>query len=301
MVKRETLNFKPDDKLSLVRRKLASSNVAACMVVDDGGKLLGVFTRTDLLKPIPTKIILVDHNELSQAITGADKVNILEIVDHHRLGNPPTQQPISFINLPVGSTSTIVADLFRKQGLEPDRSIAGVLMGGIVSDTLNLKGPTATPTDHEILGWLEGIAGTRAEVLAEQIFNAGSIIKSEAPENVIRSDMKIYEEGSFRFSVSQVEELGFDNLWACVKHLNETLGEICQAEGLLFAALLVTDVNSQNSLLLMKGDEAVKEGITYPHQETEDIFELNGIVSRKKQLIPYLTTIVRQLSPEPIS
>lgn len=301
MVRRETLNFKPDDKLSQVRRKLASSNVPACMVVDDGGKLLGVFTRTDLLKPVPTKIILVDHNELSQAVTGAEQVNILEIVDHHRLGNPPTQQPISFINLPVGSTSTIIGDLFRKHSREPAPEIAGVLMGGIVSDTLNLKGPTTTQTDHEILSWLEGIAGIRAETLADKIFNAGSIIKSEAPENVIRSDMKVYEEGPFRFSVSQVEELGFDNLWACVKNLNTTLGEICGSEGLHFAALLVTDVNSQNSLLLMKGDEAVKEAITYPHQATDDIFELNGIVSRKKQLIPYLTTIVRQLSPEPIS
>ncbi len=301
MVRRKTLNFKPDERLSHVRRKLASSNAAACMVVDDEGKLLGVFSRTDLLKPVPTRIILVDHNELSQAIPGADQVNILEIVDHHRLGNPPTQQPISFINLPVGSTSTIVADLFRKNQLKPAPEIAGVLMGGIVSDTLNLKGPTTTQTDHEILDWLEDIAGIRAEALAEQIFNAGSIIKSETPENVIRSDMKLYTEGPHRFSVSQVEELGFDNLWACLKDLNAKLDDICQAEGLLFAALLVTDVNTQNSLLLMKGDEGIKEGITYPHQATDDIFELSGIVSRKKQLIPYLTTIVRQLSPEPIN
>jgi manganese-dependent inorganic pyrophosphatase len=179
--------------------------------------------------------------------------------------------------------------------------VAGVLMGGIVADTLNLKGPTATRVDEEMLRWLEKLSGTSAEALAEKIFNAGSIIKSETPENVIRSDMKLYTEGPHRFSVSQVEELGFDNLWACLKDLNAKLDDICQAEGLLFAALLVTDVNTQNSLLLMKGDEAIKEGITYPHQATDDIFELSGIVSRKKQLIPYLTTIVRQLSPEPIS
>lgn len=301
MVEPKTLNFKPDERLSHVRRKLASSNAAACMVVDDDGRLLGVFSRTDLLKPVPTRIILVDHNELSQAIPGADQVNILEIVDHHRLGNPPTQQPISFINLPVGSTSTIVADLFRKNQIKPPPEIAGVLMGGIVSDTLNLKGPTTTETDHEILGWLQDLAGMRSDALAEEIFNAGSIIKSETPENVIRSDMKLYTEGPHRFSVSQVEELGFDNLWACMKDLHSKLEEICRAEGLLFAALLVTDVNTQNSLLLMKGDEAVKESITYPHQATDDIFELNGIVSRKKQLIPYLTTIVRQFTPEPIT
>jgi manganese-dependent inorganic pyrophosphatase len=299
LIRRNTLKFGPDEKLAAVRRKLTSSkDAAAYMVTDEEDRLIGVFTKTDLLKPISTKLILVDHNELSQAVPGADQVNILEIVDHHRLGNPPTQQPISFINLPVGSTSTIVADLFRKHGREPEARIAGVLMGGIVSDTLNLKGPTTTRMDEEMLHWLEKIAGVDAAKLAESIFNAGSIIKSESPESVIRSDLKVYEEGPHRFSVSQVEELGFDNLWSCREELDETLGRIQQAEGLLFAALLVTDVNTQNSLLLIRGDEAVIENITYPHQAVSDTFELNGIVSRKKQLIPYLTSIVRQIAPE---
>jgi len=299
MVRKNTLNFAPDERLGPVKRKIATSGQSACMVVDDDGRLLGVFSRTDLLKPIRTRLILVDHNELSQAVPGADKVNILEIVDHHRLGNPPTPQPISFINLPLGSTSTIIADLFRKNGQTPDAAIAGVLMGGIISDTLNLKGPTTTAVDHEILSWLENLAGVPVQELADQIFNAGSVIKLEPPENVIRSDMKIYEEGPHRFSVSQVEELGFDNVWTCMDQLNQTLEDICAAEGLYFAALLVTDVNSQNSLLLIKGDRSVKEAITYPHRAADDIFELNGIVSRKKQLIPYLTSIVSQLLPEP--
>ena len=301
MIKKKTLNFRPEEKLSSIRRKLGSSNAAACMVVDEDNKLLGVFTKADLLKPIPTQLILVDHNELSQAVPGAEHVNILEIVDHHRLGNPPTRQPISFINLPVGSTSTIVADLFRRDGIAPEIPIAGILMGGIISDTLNLKGPTTTQKDRETLQWLESISGTKADDLAEQIFNAGSIIKSETPENVIRSDHKIYREGAFTFSVSQVEELGFNNLWPCVGNLHEALETVRKAESLLFSALLVTDINTQNSLLLIAGEEFVIESITYPHQATHDIFELNGIVSRKKQLIPYLTTLVRQLTPDPLS
>lgn len=301
MVRQKTLNFGPEEKLATVRRKLAKSDAAACMVVDDEGKLLGVFTKTDLLKPIRTNLILVDHNELSQAVPGAEQVNILEIVDHHRLGNPATQQPISFINLPVGSTSTIVADLFRRDGLEPEKAIAGVLMGGIISDTLNLKGPTTTLKDHEVLSWLEGITGVEANELAEQIFNAGSIIKSETPENVIRADHKIYEEGGFRFSVSQAEELGFNNLWPCSEELHEALKKVQDKENLLFAALLVTDINTQNSLLLIAGEDMIIESITYPHRDADDIFELNGIVSRKKQLIPYLTTLVRQLTPETIN
>jgi len=298
MMRRETLNFSPEDRLGLVRRRLAGASAATFMVVDEAGRLLGVFTRTDLLKPPRTRLILVDHNELGQAVPGADLVEILEIVDHHRLGNPPTRQPIAFINLPVGSTSTIVADLFRKAGLTPEPAVAGVLMGGIIADTLHLRGPTATALDHEILAWLEGVAATPAAALAEQIFNAGSVIKGESAESVIRADFKTYTEGPFRFSVSQVEELGFDNLWSRREALDAALEAVRKAEGLLFSALLVTDINSQNSLLLIRGDELVLNSISYPHQAAEEVFELNGIVSRKKQLIPYLTTLVRQLAPD---
>jgi manganese-dependent inorganic pyrophosphatase len=298
LIRRETINFRPDEKLASVRRKLATRDAAAYMVVDDENKLLGVFTKTDLLKPVPTRLILVDHNELSQAVPGAEQVDILEIVDHHRLGNPPTSQPIAFINLPVGSTSTIVADLFRKEGLEPEPAIAGVLMGGIISDTLHLKGPTTTALDSAMLKWLEDIAGTPAATLAEAIFNAGSIIKSDAPEAVLRSDMKLYEEGPVRFAVSQVEELGFDNLWGRIQDLHEELERTLRKENLIFAALLVTDVNSQNSLLLIRGNEELLETIRYPHRAAQDVFELNGVVSRKKQLIPYLTSLIRQLAPE---
>lgn len=298
MVNRDTVNFGSEERLKLVKRRLASTDAAACMVVDDDNKLLGIFTKTDLIKPIPSKLILVDHNELSQAVPGAEQVQILEIVDHHRLGNPPTQQPISFINLPVGSTSTIVADLFRKDGRKPAPGIAGVLMGGIISDTLNLKGPTTTARDIEILAWLEQIAGESADSLAGQIFSAGSLIKTEKPENVIRSDFKIYLEGSCRFSVSQIEELGFDNLWDHRQELYNALETVRVQENLLFSAVMVTNINTQDSLLMIRGDDSIISSITYPHQAAVDIFELKGIVSRKKQLIPYLTAIVRQVVPD---
>lgn len=296
MVKRKTVNFGPEEKLTTIRRKIAASDAAAFMVVDEQNNLLGLFTKTDLIKPIQTKLILVDHNELSQAVPGAEQVQILEIVDHHRLGNPPTQKPIAFINLPVGSTSTIVAELFHKDRLTPEPSIAGILMGGIISDTLNLKGPTTTQTDVQILRWLESIAGESADKLADEIFSAGSLIKSEEPENVVRSDFKIYHEGNFRFSVSQVEELGFDNLWEHRKSLDDALESVRTKENLFFSAMLVTNINTQNSLLLIRGDEGIIDSITYPHHAADDIFELKGIVSRKKQLIPYLTGIVRQFS-----
>lgn len=298
MLTEKTRTFSPDEKLQSVRRKVATADSAAYMVVDDDGRLKGVFTKTDLLKPIPKHLIMVDHNELSQAVPGADQINILEIVDHHRLGNPPTQHPILFLNSPVGSTSTIVGDLFRKDGLTPSPEIAGILMGGIISDTLHLNGPTTTETDSEILKWLSSIAGQDAASFAEEIFSAGSIIQIESPETVIRSDMKTYHEGGYHFSVSQVEELGYDNFWEYREALDEALESVREQENLRFAALLVTDINSQNSLLLIRGDETVVDNIMYPHRAAQDVFELNGVVSRKKQLIPYLTTLVQGLTKE---
>lgn len=294
MYHREVQKFRPEETLNQVRKKIALSKAPAFMVVNENEQLVGVFTKTDLLKPIKTRIVLVDHNELSQAVTGADQVQILEVVDHHRLGNPSTSQPIFFLNAPLGSTSTLVADLFQKAGHKPSREIAGVLMGGMISDTLNLKGPTTTQRDVELLDWLSGIADFKASDLADRIFNAGSIIQSaENAEAIIRSDMKIYDEDSVRFSVSQVEELGFDNLWEKKKELDLALAEIQQNEQLDFAALLVTDINTQNSLLLAAGDEEFTSRITFPLRESVGVYELNGVVSRKKQLIPYLSSLVR--------
>jgi manganese-dependent inorganic pyrophosphatase len=299
MMNTETLNLRPEEKLSSVARKVAASNQQASMVLDDGGRLVGVLSKTDLLKPVATRLILVDHNELTQAVPGADQVEIVEIVDHHRLGNQPTQQPIAFINLPLGSTSTIVADLYRRAGLQPEPAIAGVLMGGLISDTLNLKGPTTTDTDRDILTWLAELAGCSVNELATDIFNAGSVIKSESVEHVLQTDMKIYEEEEHRFAVSQIEELGFDPVWERCSELNDALQQLCTREGLLFAALLVTDINTQNSILLIRGEESIVESVTYPHIAAHDVFELNGIVSRKKQLIPYLTTLVQNHAPQP--
>jgi manganese-dependent inorganic pyrophosphatase len=292
MMKSKVVKFRPDDRISSVRRRIANLTVPAYMVVDEDDRLIGVFSKTDLLRPSRIGLVLVDHNELSQAVPGAEQVQIHEIVDHHRLGNPPTEQPILFINRPIGSTSSIIAEMFHRDGVEPSAAIAGVLMGGIISDTLNLQGPTTTPTDGRLLEWLENLAGISADELAETIFSAGSIIISETPETVIRTDMKVYQEGALSFSVSQVEELGFDNFRQHHRELEEALGRVRESENLSFAALLVTDINSQNSLLLVEGDEELRDQIKYP-LGSSGAFELNGIVSRKKQLIPYLSGLVR--------
>ena len=265
------------------------------MVQDENGSLAGILSKSDILKPVQTRLVLVDHNELTQAVTGADEVQITEIIDHHRLGPMNTATPILFINEPVGSTCTIVADLFRSSGLEPSAEIAGIMMSGLISDTLNLNSPTTTPKDAEILSWLSGLAGEAPQNLAEAIFSSGSVIQASSPSAIVQSDHKVYDEDGVRFAVSQVEELGFGSFWIRAKEISAELEEVRRRERLYFAALLVTDINTQNSLMLVKGDSELIEAITYAHVEKNEIFELPGIVSRKKQLIPYLTSLVREI------
>lgn len=295
MTDRKFASVSGDLRLSDLRRKFASANTGAFIVLNDEGKLQGILTRTDFLKPIKTRLVLMDHNELTQAVPGAGEVTITEIIDHHRLGSLNTQQPILFLNEPVGSTCTIVADMFRREGLKPSASIAGIMMGGIISDTLHLNSPTSTEKDASILGWLSQIAGVNSSSLADAIFSSGSVILASAPDAVIRSDFKIYEEDSTRFSVSQVEELGFGNFWNHSKKILNALEKVQSDEKLTFAALLVTDINTQNSLLLVKGDADFISRINYPHVEKDEIFDLPGIVSRKKQLIPYLSSLLKEM------
>lgn len=287
-----------DLRISEVRKKFSASSPHALLVTDDHGRLEGILTKTDLLRSTETKLVLVDHNEMSQAVTGADEVTITEIIDHHRLGPINTQQPILFLNEPVGSTCTIVADLFRREGLRPSPEIAGIMMSGLISDTLHLNGPTTTPKDGMILSWLAEISGVQSKQLAEEIFNSGSVILANPPEKIVRSDYKIYEEEGIRFSVSQVEELGFGNFWQEAKPIAGALQDLRDEERLAFAALLVTDINTQNSLLLVKGDAGFIDRISYTHIEQDEIFDLPGVVSRKKQLIPYLTSLLKEMGSD---
>ncbi|HWA10723.1 MAG TPA: putative manganese-dependent inorganic diphosphatase [Opitutaceae bacterium] len=288
----------PDARIAEIRRKLATQSVSTFIVLDDNGALTGVLSRGDVLKPVKTRLVLVDHNEMTQAVNGADEVTITEIIDHHRLGALNTQQPILFINEPVGSTCTIVADLFRREQLKPSPELAGIMMSGIISDTLNLNSPTSTPKDSAVLKWLAGVAKVDPPQLAETIFSSGSVILASPPEKVVRSDHKVYEEDGVKFAVSQVEELGFGNFWQHAKAIAEALKNLRDEERLAFACLLVTDINTQNSLLLVKGDAGFIQRISYAHVEKDEIFDLPGIVSRKKQLLPYIGSILKEMGAD---
>jgi manganese-dependent inorganic pyrophosphatase len=297
VIDREFVTVAPDERIANVRKKFSVTN-HALLVINDDGSLSGILTKSDIFKPVQTRLVLVDHNELTQAVPGAEEVTIAEIIDHHRLGALNTAQPILFINEPVGSTCTIVADLFRRENLQPSPSIAGIMMSGLISDTLHLNGPTTTSKDALMLAWLSEIAGVNSKHLAEEIFNSGSVILANPPEKVVRSDFKVYEEDGVRYAVSQVEELGFANFWQHAKAIATAVQELRDEERLVFAALLITDINTQNSLLLVKGESAVIDRISYPHVQQGEIFDMPGVVSRKKQLIPYLTTLLKELLVE---
>lgn len=298
LIERKFTTLNADMRIAEIRKKFGPSAPHAMMVTSEDGTLQGILTKSDLLKPVPTRIVLVDHNELTQAVPGADEVTITEIIDHHRLGPIATPQPILFINEPVGSTCTIVADLFRRYGLAPTPEIAGLMMSGLISDTLLLQSPTSTEKDASILTWLETFADIKAKALAKLIFSSGSVILASPPDKIVRSDFKIYDEDEVRFSVSQVEELGFDNFWQHAKAMARALADLRHDERLAFACLLITDINTQNSLMLVKGDSEFVRRISYAHVEQDEIFDLPGVVSRKKQLIPYLTGLIKEMITE---
>ena len=286
MVHEHFLTFHEDESLASVRPLATSSNFQAFPVLDEEERLVGILSKSDFLKKVERQLILVDHNELSQAVQGADQVEILEVVDHHRISFS-TQQPILFRNEPVGSTSTIVADCFFRYGVELPKPIAGLLLAGLVSDTLNLTSPTSTPRDAEILKRLEQIAGLNARDFTDKLFASGSVLTSKPAAESITTDCKEYVEGERTFSVAQIEELGFDQFWKRKAEVLAALDAYRERKGYYFSALLVTDVVQQTSLLLVNGAAAFLKTIDYPEVE-DGISELAGVVSRKKQLLPYL-------------
>ena len=237
----------------------------------------------------------MDHNELGQAVKGAGELEIIEVLDHHRLASFNTDIPILFWNNPVGSTSTLVALSYDQHGIVIDRPIAGLLMAGLISDTLNLTSPTATPIDAKVLENLSKIAGIKPADLAESIFAVGSPLLTLRPKEVILADCKDYTEDSFGFSVSQIEELGFSHYYEKQDSLLEELEAYRSKQGNYFAALLITDVNTQNSLLLISAPAEFLDTITYPRR-APNLFELNNVVSRKKQLVPYLLDCLHKIN-----
>ena len=260
--------------------------------VVDGEKLVGVLSKSDLVNPPKPELVLVDHNELSQAVTGAEDGEIIEVLDHHRLGGSlKSSHPIIFQMEPVGSTCTLVARKFKQAGIEPSPGIALCMASGMISDTLHLRSPTTTDVDREILQWLQGFCDCHLADYANEFFRVGSALRNCTPEQVVREDCKEFSENEIRFSISQIEEIGFDRFWKRKEELAAALEGLCNEHNLEFSALLITDIASNGSLLLMSSEPEGWEEINYPQLE-DKLYELEQVVSRKKQLLPLIISLL---------
>ena len=266
--------------------------------VVEGNRLVGVISKSDLVHPPRPQLVLVDHNEISQAVQGADEADVLEVLDHHRLGGSlKSTNPIRFNMEPVGSTCTLVARMFRSADIKPTAGIALCMASGMISDTLNLRSPTATDVDRDLLRWLQKYCEVNLDQFAGEFFQVGSALRSCDSDQVVREDCKEFEESGIRFSISQIEEIGFDLFWKRKEELSQSLEQLAAASGLEFSALLVTDISSNGSLLLMSREPEGWEEINYPQLE-DRLYQLDEVVSRKKQLLPLICSLLEATGSE---
>jgi manganese-dependent inorganic pyrophosphatase len=282
-----------DESLEALRYRFMDSAHPGVLVLNGSAQVAAVATKSTLLAPLPIKLVLVDHNELSQAVPGADRVEILEIIDHHRLGNMHTDAPIRFVNQPLGSTCSVVAGLYRAAGINPDSKTAGLLLAGLLSDTVLLKSPTATDTDRELCDWLAGLANIDAQEFGERMFAAGSALAAYGSmEELILADFKEYTQEGKRFGVGQVEVVNFDEFQDKRGAIASCLEQLCQNRALDLGGLLVTDIVRATSLLLLAGNSELLARVGYPRLDA-GLYELKGVLSRKKQLLPHLLKILK--------
>lgn len=284
---------RPNDLLEDLRLKLTHGKQSGAIVCSGDGRVEGIATKSHLIKNSPVKLVLVDHNELSQAVPGADKVEIIEVIDHHRLGNFHTDLPIKFINQPLGSTCSIVSTLYQQAGIKPEKKIAGLLLAGLLSDTVILKSPTTTEIDRKLITWLEKCSGLDHQEFGSQLFAAGSPMASGlSARKLVFNDFKEYGVGTFLLGLGQVEVVNFHSFHQRQEELMVELRKVREEKGYELAALLVTDIVMENSLLLTAGSGELPFIIGYP-QESDNLYRLNGVLSRKKQLVPHLLKVFK--------
>jgi len=293
LVDDQFLSVELGDKVEDLRLKLVHSDQPGALVLDGDGRVRGIATKSNLLAPSPLKLILVDHNELSQAVPGADKVEILEVIDHHRLGNFHTDQPIRFVNQPLGSTCTVVATLYRQAGIDPEPAFAGLMLAGLLTDTVIFKSPTTTDLDRELADWLGSLAGFDPVEFGQRIFQAGSSLAGfSSRRELVLSDFKEFSAGDQRFGIGQVEVVNFAEFYDLKDEIEQALTEIRRQRDLGTIGLLVSDIVRGTSLLLALGDPQLPYVIGYPRLE-ENLYELKNVLSRKKQLVPHLLKVLQ--------
>ncbi len=263
-------------------------------VVDENNRYLGIARQRNILNPPRLKIILVDHNEPRQSIAALEEAELLEILDHHRLGNPYTHQPIRFTVDVVGSTSPLVTEQTAEAGLSAPPAIAGALLSGLLSDTLILTSPTTTARDkaaaERLARWAfvggSPLKGETVESYGKAILSAGAGLSNRKPEEIVSTDIKPFEGGGFKFAVAQAEVTDIMQLTEHLTPLTEALDDLRDKRGLDFAMLLVTDVvRGTSRLLISSSAPPILEDLPYPPLP-DGTRDAPGVVSRKKQLLP---------------
>jgi manganese-dependent inorganic pyrophosphatase len=268
-------------------------------VVNDDGTYFGIVRQRDLLNPPRIRLILVDHNEPQQAVSALDEAELIEILDHHRLGNSPTHAPIKFTVEPVGSTSTLVTEKIVESGFAPPPEIAGLLLAGIISDTLKMISPTTTERDQEAVRrlsrWAFGpnskLKDSDVDSFAEKVLAAGSGLSSRPPEEIVSGDLKTYEAGGYNFAISQAEVSDLYEIDEHLKPLSDALERLRENRDLDFAALMITDVVRGSSRLIINNAPAILEDLPF-RKNPDGTLNAKDIVSRKKQLVPAILSLL---------
>ena len=288
--------FRMNDYVDDIKDIMAKKRFRDFPILDRHGRFKGFISRRRFLGASKKKVILVDHNERSQAVDGIEEAEIIEIIDHHRLGDIETVSPITFRNQPVGCTATIINQMYEENEIEVPREIAGLLCGAIISDTLLFRSPTCTPLDEKTAKKLAKIADIDLEQMAQEMFNAGSNLKGKSAEDICFQDFKQFTVNDTIFGVGQITSMSKEELAAIRDMMTEHLPKVLEAHNLNMIYFMLTDILAESTELLCVGTGA--RGIALSAFDLPDNAKslmLKGVVSRKKQLIPVLVETMQQM------
>ncbi len=288
--------FNVNEKTDDIKEIMGQKRYRDFPIVDKDDNYIGMISRRNLLNLKRKQVIMVDHNEESQAVDGIDHAEILEIIDHHRLGTLETMSPVFFRNQPLGCTATIMYQMYQERGVEIPKKIAGLLCSAIISDTLMFRSPTCTAIDKSAAEHLAQIAGVDIEDLAIDMFSAGSNLGSRTAEEIFYQDFKRFDVGNVEFGVGQINSMNAVELEEIREKLIPYLPVAHRESGLNMIFFMLTNIIKESTKLLCYGpnsDTLVKEAFQLP--DDGDSYELKGLVSRKKQLIPSLAGMIQQM------
>ncbi len=288
----ELINFNKSEFVDDALIKIMKTRFRSYPVVDDHGIIYGLISRYHLLNARKKKLILVDHNEVSQSVDGLLEADILEVVDHHRIGDIQTNQPINFRNQIVGSSNTIIANLYFENRVEPDPAIAGLMCAAIISDTLNFKSPTTTAVDIETADYLSEIADIDKDELAREIFTTGSGLQTKTPLDIIENDLKEFAMGKYRVMVGQISLYDLDQVVQIRAELEAEMDKYVLDKRIDVLMLIFTNLEHHGSAILSKGKENWIVEDAYKEANQKELHLVDNLMSRKKQVIPRLSSVV---------